>query len=117
MRRIGHRLFKTMPIYVLCPDNSVKKKKNLGPCARPCTVGTGNLAHTRFGTAAKGGLMSDIMIDDGSRGFLLVKNNQQSDDMYARPRRTPYSVCRSRGSVCGVFQGEFGKLWPKCFTV
>jgi hypothetical protein len=38
-------LFKTMPIYVLCPDNSVKKR--LGPCAVRAPVLA--LAHTRFG--------------------------------------------------------------------
>ena len=29
----------------------------------------------------------------------------------------PYSICRSRGSVCGVFQGEFGKCGPQVIKV
>ena len=33
----------------------------------------------------------------------------QSDGVQ-HSRRGPYSVCRSRGSVCGVFQGEFGNV-------
>ena len=102
-----------MPIYVLCPDNSVKEKKKTSVLAPVrALVGTGNLAHTRFGTAAKGGLMSDVMINDRSRGFLLVKNNQQSDDMHARHAGPPILYVAVGGLYVACSKVNSGSCGP-----